>query len=594
MEESLKNSEESVLASNKSAVENLKKEKYDHAMFFLNQALLTSRSMNDCPTKFNLLAMTYNNLGCYLKRINKLKQALEYFLKASDLSRLYDSNLANLTCSHLNISKIYSEQGDHEKALRHGLKSLFLLRHNFAEKKSLISSLIIAYQTVGIEYQFLGQNSDSLECFESGLELSLRHLGKNHEVTIALQNSLKEANGKSVRSQSHQSRHRNNHHRGKSAGFAKKDSSIEIPNRPPMTANRKQKTSTKVFSSKIEDKILEYAKKKIKAVVLIQLWWKNLYKLKNKKKTEAAIKIQKWWRGTKARKLAEKIKFRNRISKRYVIRNSKQNPLIHQSFDSRKSFNEKEKKLLIGSTKLLQEINKPKEELRKKNTPKTKKDQKEKVFNSTEKTKTGKIDKNSKEMIKNSSFVMKNPGYETVFDNSSIFDQQNHKIGQSHKTPEKTKNSPNVKTLNKKRSSSKDLLSKNTENLRKSTPVFQSTSQSPQILINNSKPPLNPKNDPVFSIQKLPENANSNQLNTNKRSFLQIRRADISHQINSLIKIQSFVRMVPLRQKFKKMKKSCILIQKNFKRYHIRKLFQAIREAVIFIQIMYRKHHNKV
>ena len=141
MEEFDKQTEESILVSNKSAVENMRKEKYDHAMFFLNQALLTSKGMKDGPQKYNLLAMTYNNLGCYLKRMLKPKQAVEYFSKAIELSKLYEANIANLTCSHLNISKIYSEQGEHHKALRHGLKSLFLLRHNFQTKKTLVSSL---------------------------------------------------------------------------------------------------------------------------------------------------------------------------------------------------------------------------------------------------------------------------------------------------------------------------------------------------------------------------------------------------------------------------------------------------------------------
>ena len=301
MEDSIKISEDAILAANKSAVENIRKEKYDHAMFFLNQALLTARAMKDCDKKQNLLAMTYNNLGCYLKRANKLQQALEYFIKASELSRTYDSNIANLTCSHLNISKIYSDQGEHEKALRHGLKSLFLLRHNFSEKGTLVSSLIIAYQTVGIEYQFLNQIVDSVDCFETGLRLSAKHLGKEHEVTNALRISFKEASGKTLRSHSNQSNlhnfnkqhpqgnpadkgkqsKRKNNMRGRSAIVPKIMNTNDIQRKVSGSPKYRKifKVKSKIFENKIieRDNPIENHSRKYReiendAAIIIQQW----------------------------------------------------------------------------------------------------------------------------------------------------------------------------------------------------------------------------------------------------------------------------------------------------------------------------------
>jgi tetratricopeptide (TPR) repeat protein len=321
MEDS-KATEESIILSNKSAVENLRKEKYDHAIFFLNQALLATKGMKDGTTKSNLLAMTYNNLGCYLKRLNKQSQALEYFNKSSELSKRFEINIANITCSHLNISKIHSEQGNHELALRHALKSLFLLRHNFANKNTLVSSLIIAYQTVGIEYKFLNQNPDSFECFETGLNLSMRHLGRNHEVTLALKKSLHELEGKSSRSQSNSSKKRD-HVRGRSAGIQKIPSKL-LEQKP---APYEQKTFQVEARPKVKtkEKILRrIGRAEIKAAVKLQRWWKKIViKIRFNRKKLAAVKIQRWWRKIMGKKKAKVNFHRPRSVKRHVIKKNR-------------------------------------------------------------------------------------------------------------------------------------------------------------------------------------------------------------------------------------------------------------------------------
>jgi tetratricopeptide (TPR) repeat protein len=613
--------EDSILASNKSAIENLRKEKLDHAMFFLNQALLTARSMKDSTTKYNLLSITYNNLGCYFKRLKKPSQALEYFIKACEIARLYDSNIANITCSHLNISKIYSEQGDHEKALRHALKSLFLLRHNFSDKKTLVASLVIAYQTVGIEYQHLNLYSDSLECFEAGMDLSIKHLGRNHEVTKTLKNNLKDIPGKDVRSLSNQSKNRYSHNRGKSAGGPRFGSMVDTQRKSLSSAGGKKNPRLRSQvdikdtgkSSSVPFEIKKYDVSHRNASLIIQNWWRKLKVLKTKKK-KAAITIQKWWRGIRAKKYVEKIKFRNRFNKRHIIRNSKLSQ-IPNPYKNNPIIYEKDNKTLNNSYKVSRINTKSKDPISniyaKTSSRKIlKKNPSEKTYSKylPEKVKEKQVINKNTEIksdvqVHTPDFRVQDKSIDRILEiNFKKFDNgvDSALTSKLPRIPEEDISSRDSVPRSSK--PKKDSVSfKTPETGRKSSPV----------LLNNNKSNPSSHKQPLPS-QKPPKALNSLKLNTEnkakvpdatyqdnvplnptKKNYLIDRRADISFQVQSLIKIQSFVKMVVTRLKYLKTLKSVICIQKHFKGHLIRKLYQAIRDAVIFIQVMYRKHKRK-
>lgn len=677
MEDSLKQLEESIIASNKSAVEHLRKEKFYHAMFFLNQALLSSKSLQDSQLKYNLLALTYNNLGCYLKKINKPLQALEYFTKSSEISKHSDSNTANLTCSHLNISKIYSEQGDHEKSLRHALKSLFLLRHNFAEKKTLVSSLIIAYQTVGFEYKFLGQISDCIDCFEAGLNLSIRHLGKNHEVALALKNNLLDVTG--ARPQSNQSKKRN-HVRGRSAGVNKVISNAEIPKRPLMSAkgrNRVQKTQTRPFEIKmppmVEEKRFLFNVGHIKAAVCIQKWWRQLMIRRIKKKNWAAVRIQKWWRGIKARKYAEKLRVRNKICKRHIIRNTKTNYQSGENFGqppTKNSIQEKERRLIETSTKPIEDMQKDDSKFPQAKKPEralsahaynTRKPQYNntlfKPINPTNKPsykpETQKYDAKMLMTEGKLSNLKSNPNQNhrpaTETNSRSRIRSESAKRTRNIQVYKENQNKISAKNLfeqlqktsetrgNRKKNSYKRPLAyetisasrkKGIENVEKinsirekspvrnmgyikakendknsqsyvissleSNKIIEYSPYSSIITSSSGKKPVAGALKPKYS-QFLNENKTQtvkNQPISNKKNYLEGKKADITHQILSLTKVQSFIRMVAPRIRYIKMKKASAFIQRVYRGHLVRKLFQSIRNAVIFIQSMYRKYKS--
>ena len=151
-----------------------------HSIYYLNQALLKSRCLVNSINKNKLLAMTYNNLGCYYNTVNQPVRALEYFQKSSRLGRLKGSDAKSIAYSHLNIAGILSKQNNHEKALRHALKSIHYLKSNLDLTANNIITLITANQVVLMEYLSLDQKNDAKLCCEETLELSYKTLGKKH------------------------------------------------------------------------------------------------------------------------------------------------------------------------------------------------------------------------------------------------------------------------------------------------------------------------------------------------------------------------------------------------------------------------------
>lgn len=153
----LKENEDNIITQNKQAMDLLRNEKYDHALFFLNQALINVRSLKKSEIKEKLLAITYNNLGCFFRRTGKQQQALDYLFKAAELEKAKKADITDVASTHLNICVILSEKGEHERALRHAMKSLYLLRSCYPANPYVLSSLGIAYHNSGIEYEYLNQ-----------------------------------------------------------------------------------------------------------------------------------------------------------------------------------------------------------------------------------------------------------------------------------------------------------------------------------------------------------------------------------------------------------------------------------------------------
>jgi len=193
--------EDCILNYNKLGMDLLSKENYNNSIFYLNKALAKIPNLPSDDQKAKLLTITYNNIGCYFKRIGSHKKALEYLYKAAEMGKYRGVDLPNVVSSHLNICSILSETGDHEKALRHSTKAIFMLRDGRNDFQ-LLKSLIIAYYKCGVEYRYLEHLQDAMDCFLRGYKLANEHLDYGNNLTISLKKSYEELLGSAV---SHQS-----------------------------------------------------------------------------------------------------------------------------------------------------------------------------------------------------------------------------------------------------------------------------------------------------------------------------------------------------------------------------------------------------
>lgn len=159
---------------NRLAMVQLTTEKYSHAIAYLNQALFKVRLMEECQEKNSLAALTYNNLGCFYKRIGQIDNALEYFSQSLDFENNGANSSEGLANTHLNISCLLSLKKEHEKALRYAVKALMILKKAYKDHPQFIKSILNCYQRIGIEYKSLLQFSQALQCFKKGYEICSR------------------------------------------------------------------------------------------------------------------------------------------------------------------------------------------------------------------------------------------------------------------------------------------------------------------------------------------------------------------------------------------------------------------------------------
>merc|ERR1719454_1193992 len=99
------------------------------AMFFEKAEALTDPAnlhMN-AESRLVLRAVTYNNLGCFYKSMNKLHTALQYLRKAQKIEERSKGKCQNPAGTHLNLCALLSQMGKHSDALTHAHAALTLL-----------------------------------------------------------------------------------------------------------------------------------------------------------------------------------------------------------------------------------------------------------------------------------------------------------------------------------------------------------------------------------------------------------------------------------------------------------------------------------
>ncbi|EQC28071.1 hypothetical protein, variant [Saprolegnia diclina VS20] len=146
------------------------------------------------PGKFaspeSLRILTYNNLGCYYRRLHKLKTALKYLSEAASLGASTPS-VRNLSVTHLNLCAIQSQLGRHDVALEHAQSAIFHAQEELVtsdmggdvldaqSREEKIVALAIAYHNLAVEMEFNARGDASLQWYKKALQMVFKYKENN-------------------------------------------------------------------------------------------------------------------------------------------------------------------------------------------------------------------------------------------------------------------------------------------------------------------------------------------------------------------------------------------------------------------------------
>ena len=158
----------------------------------LIEAIQLLGNCKDSQHKDKLLGITYNNLGCLYRKWKKPQRALKYLQQASQYEESALVDNTNRATTLLNICAIHSSMQQHESALSHCKQALDLLTPS-QTPQVYIPTLVIAYHSTAVEYEFLKNYKISLDFYRMAYELALKELGKNHRLTLSIGSDLQNA-----------------------------------------------------------------------------------------------------------------------------------------------------------------------------------------------------------------------------------------------------------------------------------------------------------------------------------------------------------------------------------------------------------------
>ncbi|OQR82390.1 hypothetical protein ACHHYP_16144 [Achlya hypogyna] len=166
------------------------------------------------PGKFlaseSLRILTFNNLGCYYRRLRKLKTALKYLEQAASLGATTE-NVRNLSVTHLNLCAIQSQLGRHDVALEHAQSAIFHAQEelvmgdddtNAADvldaqtREEKVMALAIAYHNLAVELEFTHRGASSLQWYKKAMQMAFKYKDANADLWKTFKTSLDAAKRK--------------------------------------------------------------------------------------------------------------------------------------------------------------------------------------------------------------------------------------------------------------------------------------------------------------------------------------------------------------------------------------------------------------
>lgn len=184
--------EDFILHLNREAMNYLKQENFQLSLKTLKDAEKLLKTLNS-PENLKLHGITLNNFGCFYKRINKPNVALKFLQRACEKESIEPIDRVNLSGTLLNMCAIYSQLGKHEQALDQGLKALALLEQETMTSPNLASTLIIAYHNTGVEYEYLSNLRQAVECYKSAWTFAMKQMGENNNLTVSIHKTYVDA-----------------------------------------------------------------------------------------------------------------------------------------------------------------------------------------------------------------------------------------------------------------------------------------------------------------------------------------------------------------------------------------------------------------
>jgi hypothetical protein len=184
--------EDFILNLNREAMNYLKQENFQLSLKTLKDAEKLLKTLNSSEN-IKLQGITLNNFGCFYKRINKPNVALKFLQRACEKESLEPVDRVNLAGTLLNMCAIYSQLGKHDQALDEGIKALTLLEQETMTSPNLASTLIIAYHNTGVEYEYLSNLKQAVECYKSAWTFAVKQMGENNNLTGSIHKTYVDA-----------------------------------------------------------------------------------------------------------------------------------------------------------------------------------------------------------------------------------------------------------------------------------------------------------------------------------------------------------------------------------------------------------------
>lgn len=187
-----------VLSCNKDGMESMRNGELKAAFEQLKYAEAIMIANNTEASNDSLLAVTYNNLGCFFKKTGKMHAALSYLRRALKSEVALQTDDVTVAGTHLNICSVLSKLGKHDKANQHALMALELISAKLNEQPDTVTHddymvLAMAYHNVAVEREYLKDWDHAAMAYKQGYQVAKRILGEDHPFAETLNANCEKA-----------------------------------------------------------------------------------------------------------------------------------------------------------------------------------------------------------------------------------------------------------------------------------------------------------------------------------------------------------------------------------------------------------------